>query len=310
MDILRGVDWKGGIWGSIAAVLAGLVGFVAVNLIITANGAPTSRPTSAVGTRDPAKPGGPGNALILADEEAGLVVPDDMSTRGRVRFFLVAAYLRNGDFQKAIAVADETDPGADRDHVLRSIADSIVEPELTTNSVLLPSSQAERKQLIRRLGQLVHLADKATGHDLRARLLVRSAVVKRSLDERTPGAVSSEDAGLDPETLLTRVTNIARAVPPDHTEARMGMGLTILFTALLSILGFAVSQMIQPVLQAAGCIMARDVSRFLHEALPDVLMRMHDETMREDSTPSAADSAQRWVDVTAEQRTVREQVKL
>ena len=202
MDVRHGIEWKGGVWGAIAGVLFGLLILLVVNLMTSVNGSLASHPTLRSETRDARKPEGAGNVLILTDSEAGLGIPEGVSTRGRVRLF-VAAHLANGDFEKALAVADAMDSGADRDSALQEIAEQIVPRELTTSPDLLPmNNQREREEMIGRLRRLIQLADKATGQDLRARLLVRTAIVKRSLDRGKPVAVSPQEADLDPEAAI------------------------------------------------------------------------------------------------------------
>ncbi|MBV8557125.1 MAG: hypothetical protein JO116_16300 [Planctomycetaceae bacterium] len=283
MGVRRGIEWKGGVWGAVAGILFGLLILLVVTLVRDANITLVAHPASTTGTRSAGEPVGAGNVLTLADGEAGIGIPNGVSTRGRARLFLLAAHMTNNDYDKAVAVADEMDPGVDRDSGLQEIAEKIVPRDLTTNSDLIPKNNQEmRAEMIRQLRRLLQLAKQATGQDLRARLLVRTAIVKRSLDRENHVMASPEEVDLDPETLLTQVSRLAREIPPDSARSNTGMGLKILLTALLGKFGFAVTQMVQPVLQASGSIMAAEVARLIGSMnLTDRLVRIRNEVTGE-----------------------------
>lgn len=258
------IEWKGGLWGAVAGIVFGLLVLVGVTMITAGNFSMSARPAPTTGAGNTGGLAGAGSVLTLADGEAGIGIPDGVSTRGRAQLFLIAAHMANNDYNKAVAVADEMNSGADRDSGLLEIAEKIVPRDLTTNTDLIPkNNEAARKEMIGQLRRLLQLAARAKGYDLRARLLVRAAIVKRNLDRENQVKASPEEADLAPESLLTRVEELARQVPPDPAKSGTGMGLTILFTALLGMFGFAVSQMVQPVFQASGSIMAAEVSRWL-----------------------------------------------
>jgi hypothetical protein len=67
---------------------------------------------------------------------------------------------------------------------------------------------------------------------------------------------------------------MARTIPPDPKRSETGIGLSIAVTILLALLGFVGSQMIQPILQALGIVVAYEALCSLHRALPDQLKKM------------------------------------
>ncbi len=289
----RAVDWGVGAWGAVAGVLIGLLILLGMNLLGGEGRIPAMLPTTSSAPRD----AGPADAAeavrTLADGEAGLGMPDGVSTRGRVRLFLVAAHMAQGEFDKAVAVAEEMDPGTDRDAALQEIAEKVVPRELTTNPALLPKNNpAEREEMIGQLRRLIRLAGRATSRDLQARLLVRAAIVKRGLDRENPAAGRSDERDLDPQALLTHVADMARAIPPDPAKSDGRISVKILLTALLGLLGFTISQMIQPILQASGSVLAYAVSRHVHEALPERLKGIHDGITTTDRSRSVSDHPQ------------------
>jgi hypothetical protein len=288
MRLLSKVDWRLGVWGSVAGIAVGLLMIVEGGLT---NGAAPRRNwtlSPQPGQHETGEPGEPGSALVLAAAEAGLTTSDQVSTRGRVRLFIVAAHLANGDVEKAVAIADEMGPGVDRDSALEEIAQKIVPREMTTLPDLVARVDAQgRKEMLGHLRRLILLSDKASSRLLRARLLVRSAIVKRILDKGSPIASLAEGADLDPDKILSRVALMARTVPVDPKEA--GTGMTAVVTtllALLAFLGFVLGQMVQPVLQAIGSVIAYQVSHIIHPALPPRLKGIHDDLTGADHHPS------------------------
>ena len=145
------------------------------------------------------------------------------------------------------------EPGIDRDAGLQEISEKVVSRDLTTNPTMIPRGGPDvRAAMNGRLRHLLQLADRATGPDLRARLLVRTAVVKRSFNKENHVATAPDEADLDPDALLVKVDGLAKQVPPRREGSGWGVGLKILLTTLLGMLGFAVSQVFEPVLKASG----------------------------------------------------------
>jgi hypothetical protein len=292
MRVRLGIDWKIGLWGCTAGLCVGLLMILGASLATSANRGAVFHPSGPPAAREIGQSGGAGGVLTLAPDEAGLGMPDEVSTRGRVRLFLVAAHMANGDVEKAVDVAGEMDAGVDRDCALEEIAEKIVPREMTTNRGMLPTNNDEERGAVSaRLRRVVDLAAKATSSALRARLLVRAAIVKRILDKGGPAPTSLQSNDLDPETLLKRVAILARTVPPDSKAAGAGKSVAFLFGALLGtlgIIGFVVGQLVQPVLQAIGSVVAYEVSRSVHPAISGRLKGIHDDVTGADYHPATA----------------------
>lgn len=273
------ITWRGGLWGAIAGVVLGLILLLALPMMRESAPASAAPAPSAA----PAGEAGADGVRTMADGEAGLGIPDAVSTRGRALMFLLAAHLANDDYDRAVAVADEMEPGIDRDAGLQEISEKVVSRDLTTNPTMIPRGGPDvRAAMNVRLRRLLQLADRATGPDLRARLLVRTAVVKRSFNKENHVATAPDEADLDPDALLVKVDGLAKQVPPRREGSGWGVGLKILLTALLGMLGFAVSQVFEPVLKASGALVAADLARRLHsDSLADQLVRSNHEAAGE-----------------------------
>ena len=278
MTVQRAIHWKMGIWGAIAGALLGLVILLVLNLHSATTETSAPRPVI-VGAepRDTGLRGVDDNVLVLGDAEGGSGVPDGISKRGRIQYFVVAAYLGNNEIDKAIDAANAMDRGVDRDTALQDIAEKVVPRSYTINPHLLPTNQPkQREEKVKDLRRLVQIAEKVSNPEIEARLLVRAAIVKRSLDLRNPGVATAAESDLDPQTLFNKVSAIAATIPKDAVKSHFSVELSACLTGVLTLLGFVVPQLFQPTLDAAGKAINSEVSRFVQAALPERFKSSHD----------------------------------
>ncbi len=224
------IQWKLGIWGAIIGTLCAFVIVLAGNLLSRAPVSSTLARGSPPSEAEASVPSRPGEALTLAEGEAGIGVPDGVSTRGRMQLFVVAAHLANDDFDRAVALTNEMSTGIDRDSALLEIAEKIVPRKLTMSLQVLPEDADERAALTRNLVRIVDLAKRASDQDLAARLLVRAAILKRRLDKTNKGVPRSGDQQLNPDELLSTVSGLARKVSQTPSRPTSEAGTTVGFT--------------------------------------------------------------------------------
>jgi hypothetical protein len=288
MSVHRGIHWKMGLWGAIAGALLGLVILLVLNLHSAVTETTAPRPVI-VGAepRDTDLRGVDGNVQVLGDAEGGSGVPDGISKRGRVQYFIVAAYLGDYEIDKAIDAANAMDRGIDRDTALQDIAEKVVPRSYTINPHLLPTNQPkQREEKVKDLRRLVQIAETITNPEIEARLLVRAAIVKRSLDLRNPGPPIAAESDLDPQTLFNKVSAIAATIPKDAVKSRFFVELYAYLTGALTLLGFVVPQLFQPTLDSAGKAIDSQVSRLVQAVLPERFRSSHDHVAENDHPPA------------------------